>query len=277
SIVNLMFAPSFVLKSLTSIDMFKDNTKLLLGVFLGYLVISILLIISSAWKIAKCNKILKIIYFILLAGFLVFIAIFGMGFYVAVTSTISMFDTAKMNHFTSDVKLLMLSAEEEWITDSMTGKNKYTAYAQGITCTKVETKNTEVVPSEQEEVTVDVDKNTLLDNNVVETKEKQSVDSDIVPTVNALENDRLTGLTYFIGLNEDGKIVDLYATDGMYVIATHNESGLDALEINSVKEKATVKTPDENVRLISSFEGKTSVSFTCSYDDNEYKVSATLK
>ena len=69
----------------------------------------------------------------------------------------------------------------------------------------------------------------------------------------------------------------MYATDGTYIIASHNSSGVDLENLTIVETTSDIKEPDSHIRKISDFTGKTSANFTCSYDDNEYIVKVTLQ
>ena len=267
AVANLIFAPSFVLKYLSTNELFVDNQKLLIIVYLGYYVISALLVASTAYKIAKCNKVLKIIYFVLLVGYLGGMGFLGFTAYVAISATV---DNAKSNTFVMDLKTLIFNAKSQWISEELDpAKIKYSAYANNITCNK----KGEVTQSEQttEEVTPN-------ENTVVETVESSEVSASntVIPTTKDLSTTAIN-LTYFVGINSEGVIVDLYATDGTYIIASHNSSGVDLENLTIVETTSDIKEPDSHIRKISDFTGKTSANFTCSYDDNEYIVKVTLQ
>ena len=156
---------------------------------------------------------------------------------IALPNVMGMFNTAKKNSFTTEVKQMMQVAEEQWISDgALGGTTKTIAYAKDVTCTA-------------------------------------SGSGVTVPTIKALDLSGRTNITYFFALNKAGKITHVYATDGTYVIANNNPSGIAIESIAAGDGADGLSAPDGSVRTITDFSGDhNGVTFSCSYNGTAYTI-----
>ena len=152
-----------------------------------------------------------------LVELLAVIAILAILVIIALPNVMGMFNTAKKNSFTTEVKEIFKQAEQQWISDSML-ETKEIAYSRG---------------------TGNTSSTTPTDN----------------PIANCGKKLDLTGrkeLQYAIVINKAGQIVRYVATDGTYVF-DYKATGSNSLSVenivSSAENEAFTNNANDNVKV----------------------------
>lgn len=177
-----------------------------------------------------------------LVELLAVIAILAILVIIALPNVMGMFNQAKKNSFTTEVKEIYKQAQQQWISDSMMSTSEL-AYSRGSG----------------------------------DTSSASTSDAAIANCGKKLDLSGRTELQYAIVINKAGKVTRYVATDGTYVFDYKASTGksLDIENINSSEGTfANNKTDDTNVYTLTAA-SMSKVVISCSETSGSYTVTVT--